>query len=143
MRIAFALESHRDVINKLLKDNLEQSAYEVYLQELLDDYFCENEKYILICDEFIGYVGFVLFSKNFEEECILLDGIIIDKNYLNQGYEERLLYYVLKYAKNWGINSVKINANINNPLIERNVVDAGFNCAVDDRNILMLKHEKD
>ena len=102
------------LIRKLLKNNLEQSPYEEYPEELLNSYLNDNGRYILIGDECDRYVGFIFFSENKEEAYISLDEVIIDKKCLNQGYEERLLYYILEYAKCWGINMVKINSTINN-----------------------------
>ncbi len=142
MRICIATKDDIKNINKLLKDNLEQSTYEDYPQEMLDSYLEENGKYILIGDEFVRFVGFIFFSEQKDEGYISIDEVVIDKKFKNRGYEERLLYYILEYAKGWGITNFKVNSKINNLNIENVVINYGFNCEKELSDEFRLKKMK-
>lgn len=142
MRITIAMENHIEIIKELLKNNLDQSTFDEYSQELLATYLENSEKFIIIGDVFVNYVGYIFFSLNKDNDFISIDEVVIDKQFLNRGYEERLLFYILEYAKVWGITNIKVNININNPDIVNVIIKYGFNYEVISNNSLKLKNEK-
>jgi diamine N-acetyltransferase len=84
-----------------------------YIESLLNE-----EKNILIAleteNEMIGFLyayeetkGHLPFHK--KRKYIVIDNIVIDENYRNNGYGEKLLDYIIEYAKNGKYNDILLN----------------------------------
>jgi diamine N-acetyltransferase len=84
-----------------------------YIESLLNE-----EKNILIAleteKEIIGFLyayeetkGHLPFHK--KRKYIVIDNIVIDENYRNNGYGEKLLDYIIEYAKNGKYNDILLN----------------------------------
>jgi len=84
-----------------------------YIESLLNE-----EKNILIAleteKEIIGFLyayeetkGHLPFHK--KRKYIVIDNIVIDENYRNNGYGEKLLNYIIEYAKNGKYNDIVLN----------------------------------
>jgi len=82
-----------------------------YIESLL------NEKiniFIVLEKEVIGFLyayeetkGHLPFHK--KRKYIVIDNIVIDENYRNNGYGEKLLNYIVEYAKNRNYNDIVLN----------------------------------
>jgi len=84
-----------------------------YIESLLNDKInifivLEKEK------EVIGFLfayeetkGHLLFHK--KRKYLVLDNIVIDENYRNNGYGEKLLNYIIEYAKNGNYIDIVLN----------------------------------
>ena len=84
-----------------------------YIESLLNE-----EKNILIAleteKEIIGFLyayeetkGHLPFHK--KRKYIVIDNIVIDENYRNNGYGEKILDYIIEYAKNGNYNDIVLN----------------------------------
>ena len=84
-----------------------------YIESLLNE-----EKNILIAleteKEIIGFLyayeetkGHLPFHK--KRKYIVINNIVIDENYRNNGYGEKILDYIIEYAKNGNYNDIVLN----------------------------------
>jgi len=84
-----------------------------YIETLLNDktnIFIVLEKEKEIIGFLIAYEetkGHLPFHK--KRKYIVLDNIVIDENYRNNGYGEKLLNYIIEYAKNGNYNDILLN----------------------------------
>jgi len=87
-------------------------------KEFIESLLNNEEKNILIAleteKEIIGFLyayeetkGHLPFHK--KRKYIVIDNIVIDENYRNNGYGEKLLNHIIEYAKNGNYNDIVLN----------------------------------
>jgi diamine N-acetyltransferase len=117
-----------DKINKLYwQSDCFHYSNEPYIYEKTDE-GCRTKEYIesllkeeinifIVLEkekEIIGFLyayeetkGHLPFHK--KRKYIVIDNIVIDENYRNNGYGEKLLNYIIEYAKNGNYNDIILN----------------------------------